>query len=45
MKPKSERKLQEWIENAKRKGLDPGDIKLYINEDWKPEFRPEPQAA
>jgi len=39
------RKLQDWVQQAKRLGLDPSDIKLYVNEKHQPDFRPEPQTA
>jgi hypothetical protein len=36
MRPSSEKKLQEWVENAKHKGLDPNARALYINIDCQP---------
>jgi len=45
MKPQSEKKLQEWIENAKRLGLDPNDIQLFISVDPEPEKPAEPPES
>lgn len=43
MKQKNLKKLKEWVKQAIKKGFDPNDIQLYINEDYmKPQ---EPQTA
>lgn len=42
MKPESEKKLQEWVEQAKRLGLDPNDLALHAREKLTDSENPEP---